>query len=743
MGTPVLQRQADGSTTLVDLPEDQAQAAFVEGRADLPPGRTVNIVLANGEIKAAPPERVSELLNVYGGRFATGVETQAALDQAEYGSTSAALRTGVESGLSAATLGGSDLLARGLGADVEGMRLRREYNPVASGIGMGVGALAPLLIPGAGEANVARLAAEGAAAAREVSVLGRLGSAAATGVRGLGAGTRAVSAAGDLAAGGARALSIAAGLAGEGRVARVVQAGFEGAARGVVEGAAVGAGQTLSEAALSDNPGLAADHLLMNIGTGALFGGAAGGVLGTGHHALRELGAGVAGRSAQALGSVLSRESLTRGSAIARLEASGLQKAAIKELGGNPVAIAADLERLGIGTGTGVSRVTSIPTPRASLHDAHAIASSTASTISRLETEIAELPATAEAGLRARLTAEVKSAVHDKHLADTVIKGLGSRDLSMTATAKSALREGAEQALNIGALAHVLGSPGGAALGFAAGVAKRVVQREAGAFIPGLEHKALAFVLRAGKEGGEKARHAAHGLVAGGVRHALRSGIPRAVSAANYQKAVDAVRGTQPEAVARHVGNTLPALAEATPQVMAAVVNRVLTSSAYLKSKIPDTDHPAPGTLQPALHAPGVPESAKRKFLQIKKYVDDPQSILDEIREQRLTPEAADVLANVYPDLRREVVSKVMEVIAQSTTTLSYHARIRLGILLNAVTDPSLTPQMINTLQQGFTADAQPDTTPVSQPAARALRATTLKESSSLDALAARRAGVI
>src|SRR5216683_4915187 len=184
--------------------------------------------------------------------------------QQKFGSPLEQLKTGLEAAGSALTLGLSTHAERILGVNPEDIAARERINPIAHGIGTGVGIAAPLLLTGgaaapaeAGALGAARTAAEFTApsliakAGRAVSgaVEGALGETAAKGVLG-------------------RAATLGAGSA--------------------LEGAAYSGGQLIHEQALGD-PHLTAQKVLAQLGLGAVLGGSLGGALGAAEVGLPKL----------------------------------------------------------------------------------------------------------------------------------------------------------------------------------------------------------------------------------------------------------------------------------------------------------------------------------------------------------------------------------------------------------------------------------------------------------------------
>lgn len=184
-------------------------------------------------------------------------EQQARADKAEYGEgIGNEIKAGLAGAARGATFGLSDVIGADFGKD-ESLRKLQEQNPTASTVGEVAGAVAPALLSG-GE------------------------TAVASGARLAGSGVRAVEAAGGLAERGAVGLAKALGVTEESSLlARTIAIGATKATGGAVQGAAYGAGQAISEAALQDKE-LTAEQLVQHMGAGALLGGVTGGAIGIG-----------------------------------------------------------------------------------------------------------------------------------------------------------------------------------------------------------------------------------------------------------------------------------------------------------------------------------------------------------------------------------------------------------------------------------------------------------------------------
>lgn len=239
----------------VELPEAEARAAIQSGQLFAAADQLYDVTNPDGQITKVSGADLFTALQPGNGYTLVSPEAVRAEElRGEVTSLPGVLRTAGEEALSTATLGGYDVLAGELGGDDyrEKRRLGQELNPFAAGAGTAAGVIAPALLSGGG------------------SLLGEAGLA---GKAVMGAG-KAVTAPSRLA----MALGEAAGglVPGTGILAQGARLGLTGA----VEGAAFGAGDALSEAALA--PGGDYDHLAERIWAGAAHGGLTGAAIGGG-----------------------------------------------------------------------------------------------------------------------------------------------------------------------------------------------------------------------------------------------------------------------------------------------------------------------------------------------------------------------------------------------------------------------------------------------------------------------------
>lgn len=230
------------------VPHGDLQKALVGGTHNLIKGQELDMVNSDGEIFTVPSGSVKQALES-GYNFATTPQLTEAANEAKFGEGFGnATKAAGAAAARTATLGLSDqALVRTGAVAPETLEQLKERHPIASTVGDVAGiaigsALGEGLAPVAGVLKAGRTAEKAIAAGLEASGLGGEGASVA---------------------------------------ARVLGQTAAKSAGSAIEGAAFGAGNAVSEQALGD-PNLTAEKVAAHIGTGALFGGTLGGLLGAG-----------------------------------------------------------------------------------------------------------------------------------------------------------------------------------------------------------------------------------------------------------------------------------------------------------------------------------------------------------------------------------------------------------------------------------------------------------------------------
>jgi len=145
------------------------------------------------------------------------------------------------------------------------------------------------------------------------------------------------------------------------------------------------------------------------------------------------------------------------------------------------------------------------------------------------------------------------------------------------------------------------------------------------------------------------------------------------------------------------------ALSHAAPQTAEAVGRKAITALQFLQSKIPknpyETIFPSGKTRD---YEPSSMELAKfERYVQV---VDNPLSVLQDLKAGTLTREHVEALQAVYPDLYSRIQQAVLgELKEADEADISYSKKVQIGMLLNIPTDESLLGKNIAGLQDTFT----------------------------------------
>jgi len=247
----------------------------------------------------------------------------------------------------------------------------------------------------------------------------------------------------------------------------------------------------------------------------------------------------------------------------------------------------------------------------------------------------------------------------------------------------------------------VLGGPIGAAFGMAAGAVAR----------PGQAITQMAALERVlGKVSMFSSAERATSRVTNEITQSVKgffAATPRAgdiaaqtVTQANVAKYMDSVAelnanpAAQAEKFAQAMGD-LPKTAPELTQELAATNTRGL---AFLASKLPP-NRSGDGSLQPLAETSALTSEQKRKWALYANTVNDPRSALKDLKSGRFTPEQAEALRVVYPQLYAVVQKAATEQLAATKTKLPLAKSAALGSILGVPGAAALTPQRLQANQ--------------------------------------------
>ncbi len=134
------------------------------------------------------------------------------------------------------------------------------------------------------------------------------------------------------------------------------------------------------------------------------------------------------------------------------------------------------------------------------------------------------------------------------------------------------------------------------------------------------------------------------------------------------------------------------------PETSAAMDLVAQRAIAHLNEKLPKSAQ-AQGVLD-LLTDRKMPSSLDiSKFERTLKAVENPLSVIKDLKRNMLTREGVEALKAVYPTMYEQLQTNVMDYIAKKPKAIDYNTRIRLGILLDMPTDISLIGENVLALQ--------------------------------------------
>jgi hypothetical protein len=138
------------------------------------------------------------------------------------------------------------------------------------------------------------------------------------------------------------------------------------------------------------------------------------------------------------------------------------------------------------------------------------------------------------------------------------------------------------------------------------------------------------------------------------------------------------------------------------PEVRKAVEDAALRKLQFLADKMPKDPRPAVLFGQREWQ----PDRAMiERWARYVRAADDPAAVLEDLADDRVTPEAAETLRVVYPSVYGELQRRLIERAPELQEGMTYQRRMQLGLLFQVPTDPSLTPEALTYLQSGVAAN--------------------------------------
>lgn len=88
--------------------------------------------------------------------------------------------------------------------------------------------------------------------------------------------------------------------------------------------------------------------------------------------------------------------------------------------------------------------------------------------------------------------------------------------------------------------------------------------------------------------------------------------------------------------------------------------------------------------------------------------VEDPAGVVERLAAGTITPEDADAMREVYPELYSQIQTQILAKLPTLRATLPYQRRLALSIFSGIPVDPSMDPKVLSVLQQSFAEESEP-----------------------------------
>lgn len=167
-----------------------------------------------------------------------------------------------------------------------------------------------------------------------------------------------------------------------------------------------------------------------------------------------------------------------------------------------------------------------------------------------------------------------------------------------------------------------------------------------------------------------------------------------------YNKAIDAIRrySLDPKTVEEQTRQSIGAdNADAAPGTSGAVLATNMKGINYLASKIPPSGNRLASILPPRAKTT-VPAADRIRFTRVLRAVQDPLTVIDDLKDGRITKDAVDAVKVVYPRIYSKMVETVVTELQNNPEALPYREKVKLSVMLGMPLHPSMAPAFMNAM---------------------------------------------
>lgn len=145
------------------------------------------------------------------------------------------------------------------------------------------------------------------------------------------------------------------------------------------------------------------------------------------------------------------------------------------------------------------------------------------------------------------------------------------------------------------------------------------------------------------------------------------------------------------------IANRVNGLSQVAPNTAAALSGQAARSMMYLYSNLPQSKA-KPSMFNPS-PKPFYSETDVLKFANRLMAVEDPTSIIENLRKGQLQPESVEAVKTVYPKLFADMQNKIMQQSLSLQSTMPYEKQVQLGMLFGVPVNPTLEPDFMRAVQ--------------------------------------------
>lgn len=168
-----------------------------------------------------------------------------------------------------------------------------------------------------------------------------------------------------------------------------------------------------------------------------------------------------------------------------------------------------------------------------------------------------------------------------------------------------------------------------------------------------------------------------------------------------FEDSVARVRefANNPSAMSARLAKIVEPIAQAAPQVATKMVLRATEMTSYLAAQAPAGMLPNPNSLQPHLQPPSYSESEMRSWARSAAAMNDPLSVLQNVKKGTASIEEVEVMKKFYPKIYDNVRAQCMQRVAEMPREMPREMRLQMSVLFDAPTDIDLSVDMGQWLQ--------------------------------------------